>query len=151
MDLDVPIEMLTPRQKRQFNQKRIAEHSAAGQANEPTRGRCSPARRDDIVVNQHDITFRHGIDVHLDAVGTILKFVIHCVRFIGQLPFFPNRHKSGAEAVCERRTQDEAPRLDSRHFRDTESFERSGEGVDRLSKQILVAEYRGDIFKYDAG
>src|ERR1019366_7709396 len=90
----------------------------------------------------------------LDRILVDLKHVVAVLPlqdFSRQLLRLAHRHKTRVQAVRQRRSKDESPRLDAQNQINVLVDVMLGEGIDEAGEAQLVFEQRGDVVEKDAG
>ena len=90
------------------------------------------------------------VAVHLEAVGAVFEVVGDADRSCRQLAELAHRHEAGADAVGDRRAEDEAAALDADDEVDALAAYGVGQRVDRQLEALGVPQQRGDVVEQDA-
>ncbi len=137
-------------QKLKFDQKNRRDQFAANFSDERGGGcRCAAGREQ--IVDQNDLFAgddRVNVQFHLRFA--VLERVFRAFGLVRQSAFFPDRHKTNAEFICHRRTEEKATRIDSYNFVDLPSAALVKKQVHRRTKQRAVFQNRRDIFENDS-
>ncbi len=91
-----------------------------------------------------------GVAVDLELVGAVLELVLLADDRPRELARLADRHEAGAQAIRDRRGEDEAARLDADDAVDSGVGEAGDEIVDRPTERRRVAEQRCDVAEDDA-
>ena len=113
------------------------------------RGECRAAGGDQVVDDEHPRAGRHRVGVDLDAVLAVFEGVIDAEHRPGELVRLADEDQPLAEARSERRTEDEAARLDAGDQVEPGAGGR-GEPVDARREAAAVEEQGGDVAEQDA-
>src|SRR6187401_1497056 len=100
------------------------------------------AGRKDVVENDHPCTGRHGVAVHLEAVGAVLQRIRRLDRLSWQLPWLARSDEACVECVRERSAEDEPARLGAKDQLGLPRTSPARELVDRFCEVVGIREQR---------
>src|SRR5215471_7345996 len=139
------LQTLTPAQADQLDKKRERVHPAAESRDQVKRRFGRPPGREQIIDAKHMLSLGHGIVVNLERVGAVLEIVRRADCFRRQLPDLPDWREPGADAIGDRRADDEAAAFDADDEIDAFVVKRRREAVDYRVKARRVAQERRDV------
>ena len=124
-------------------------HRRADLSNKAHRREGGSGGGDEVVDEQHPRARRAGVDMHGEPVAAIFQRIILGDRLAGQLARLADQEQPAAEPLGERRTDDEAARLDRRDEVGRLPYPRR-QRLDRGGEAARVEEQGGDVAKLDA-
>src|SRR5207244_1511820 len=108
-------QLRTPTEEVELDQEPQAGDHRAEALHEPTRRRRRAPGGEDVVDDENPLPRLHRVLVDLEHVGAVLEGVLLGLDVPRQLPRLADGREAGAEAVRDRRGDDEAPGLDAEH------------------------------------
>src|SRR6266403_2284087 len=109
----------------------------------------SAAGGDQVVQQQHAVARADRIDVDFDPIATVFELVVVPDRLGRELAFFADRNEPHAQGEGDRRSDDEAARLDSRDLVDFLAAVVVRDLLDRHAEPDRVLQQGRDIAKHD--
>lgn len=105
---------------------------------------------EEIVNQQHAAARLDGIDMDSDGVASIFQVVALLVRAVGELAFFADRDKPGAEAQSGGGCEDETTSVDSDHTVNFAGLMAIDQKVDACGKKSRVRENGRDVLELNS-
>src|SRR5262249_39153886 len=97
-----------------------------------------PAGRQQVVANDHALSWLHGVFVNLQRVRAIFERIRNARRLGGQFLRLSPGDKSFAKSVSKRRRENESARLDAGHNINWVALVMLTEPVDQRVKSVLI-------------
>src|SRR3954451_21945900 len=126
-----------------------AHHRGACPLQQLDSGKGSTAGGNEIVHDNHMITFDNGVAMNLHTVRAVFEIIILAKHGVRQLAFFAHRDEPAAKLVRHRAAQNESARLDARDPVNLHPRIGLHHLVHRAPERARVAEQGGDVAKHD--
>src|SRR5690606_3646603 len=138
-------ERLASGEERELDDEREAGDDAALLSDQRAGRRGRPARRDHVIDDHVTCVRTNRIRVHLEVVEAVLELVADADSLPRQLAALADEMHRQAEPVRERRTEDEAARLDCEDVLGAKGFRALREALDRLAETCRMLQERSDV------